>query len=89
MFLLVGRDTATIKVTVLDKPTPPQGPLEISDVHKEGCKLKWKRPLDDGGTPVEYYEVEKQDADTGLWTPVGRSKEPGSVIHSFLCFEKF
>ena len=28
------------------------GPLEVSDVHKEGCKLKWKPPLDDGGTPI-------------------------------------
>ncbi len=49
---------------------------KVSDVHKDGCKLKWKRPKDDGGTPVESYEVEKLDPDTGLWVPCGKSKEP-------------
>ena len=45
-------------------------------MHKEGAKLKWKRPKDDGGTPVEYYEVEKLDPETGVWVPAGRSREP-------------
>jgi len=55
---------------------PPEGPLQVSDVHKEGCKLKWKRPKDDGGTPIEYYQVDKMDPETGCWVPCGRSTEP-------------
>lgn len=50
--------------------------FQISDVHKEGCKLKWKRPKDDGGTPIEYYQVEKMDPESGCWVPCGRATEP-------------
>lgn len=75
-----GKDMATVNVTVTDKPTAPEGPLGISDVHKEGCKLKWKRPLDDGGLPIEYYQIDKMDADTGCWVPCGRSTEPGHEV---------
>lgn len=61
---------------ISDKPGKPEGPLKISDIHKEGCSLKWNPPLDDGGVPIEYYAVEKMDKDTGRWVPAGRSKEP-------------
>lgn len=71
-----GRDEASIEVTVLDKPSKPEGPLRITDVHKEGATLKWNPPLDDGGLPVDHYVVEKMDMDTGRWMPAGRSKEP-------------
>ena len=71
-----GKDSVTVNVNVTDKPESPQGPLAVSDVHKEGCKLKWKRPKDDGGLPLDYYQVEKLDPQTGIWMPCGRSNEP-------------
>lgn len=71
-----GRDECSMEITVLDKPAKPEGPLRISDVHKEGCTLKWNPPLDDGGVPIEYYAVEKMDLETGRWVSAGRSKEP-------------
>src|SRR5688500_14225037 len=58
------------------KPSKPEGPLVVSDIHKEGCKLKWNRPKDDGGVPLEGYVVEKYDPDTGIWLPVGKTKDP-------------
>jgi hypothetical protein len=48
-----------------DKPGKPEGPLKISDIHKEGCNLKWNAPEDDGGSPIEHYVVEKMDTETG------------------------
>ncbi|XP_015183294.1 PREDICTED: twitchin isoform X5 [Polistes dominula] len=75
-----GRDSVTVQVTVTDKPSPPEGPLQVTDVHKEGCKLKWKRPKDDGGTPIEYYQVDKMDPETGCWIPCGRSTEPNLEV---------
>jgi hypothetical protein len=43
-----GKDSVTIRVIVTDKPSKPEGPLDISGIHKNGCKLKWKKPKDDG-----------------------------------------
>lgn len=40
-----GTDTADVIVTVLDRPGDPQGPLNISGVHKNGCSLDWRPPL--------------------------------------------
>lgn len=54
------------------KPAKPEGPLEVTDVHKEGCKLQWNKPKDDGGAPIQQYEVEKFDKETGRWTRVGK-----------------
>lgn len=47
----------------------------MSDVTKNGCKLKWDKPEDDGGKPVTGYQVEKLDKSTGRWIPVGRTAD--------------
>ena len=69
-----GTDEATVEIKVLGKPSKPKGPLDVSDVHKDGCTLKWKPPEDDGGCPIECYEVEKMDEETGRWVPCGKTK---------------
>ncbi len=66
-----GKDMAEVIVSVISKPGAPEGPLEITGVHKNGCKLAWNPPKDDGGLPIDHYVVEKQDTDTGIWSPVG------------------
>ena len=53
-------------------------------MHKDGCHLKWKRPKDDGGTPIEYYAVEKYDHSKGTWVPCGRSSEPSQYLLSVM-----
>lgn len=76
----IGEDTAELELTVLGKPGKPKGPLAVSDVHKHGCKLKWEKPDDDGGTPIDYYEIEKLDPLTGQWVPCTRSTEPCATV---------
>jgi hypothetical protein len=49
-----------------DKPSQPQGPLEIGDITPETCSLSWKPPLDDGGSPITNYVVEKLDPSSGV-----------------------
>lgn len=77
-----GTDEQEVKITVLDKPTAPEGPLDVSDVHAEGCKLKWKPPADDGGCPIEAYIVEKQDQATGRWVPVMQTTKPECDVNN-------
>jgi hypothetical protein len=62
------------------RPGKPKGPLEATDVTKNGCKLKWKKPDDDGGLPIEYYDIEKLDPLTGQWIPCGKSTEPEANV---------
>jgi Fibronectin type III domain. len=66
------------------KPGKPEGPLEVSDIHRDGCKLKWKKPKDDGGEPIETYVVEKYDPDTAIWLPVGRTKDPELEVQGLI-----
>jgi hypothetical protein len=39
-----GSDTARVNVIVLDKPGAPEGPLEVTKVTADGCKLAWNPP---------------------------------------------
>jgi len=55
----------TLFIFILDKPGKPEGPIKISDIHKEGASLKWNPPEDDGGVPLSHYLVEKMDTETG------------------------
>lgn len=68
-----GEDSCEVEFVVIGHPDSPTGPIEVSDIHKEGCKLKWNAPLDDGGSPVEAYLIEKLDPDTDKWVPCGRT----------------
>lgn len=72
--LILTNGSGTIEsvgeVIVLGKPSPPNGPLKVSDVTEDGCKIKWNKPDDDGGVPIKQYKIEKLDTKTGKWSLV-------------------
>ena len=68
-----GKDEETVEITVLSAPGKPKGPMKVSDVTKNGCKVKWQKPEDDGGKPITAYQLEKFDKSQGRWVPVGRT----------------
>ena len=49
-------------------------------------RLSWKRPEDDGGVGVDYYQVERAEAAGAgeSWLACGRSKENGFVVKGML-----
>ncbi|KAL3079376.1 hypothetical protein niasHS_012746 [Heterodera schachtii] len=65
-----GMDTKTAHLTVLGKPSKPRVPLEVNDVTEDGCVLRWTAPEDDGGLPIDHYEVEKLEG--GKWVPCAK-----------------
>ena len=69
-----GTDRATCKVTVLDVPGPPEGPVGTKDVRKESATISWNIPKDDGGSPITHYIVEKQDQSNLRWIPCGETR---------------
>lgn len=56
-----------------DRPSPPEGPLEVSNVTKDSARLAWRLPVDDGGSPILHYIIEKMDVSRGTWCDAGMS----------------
>ena len=71
------------------KPTAPEGPLEVSDVWKDHCRLSWKAPKDDGGEPLKHYKVQKMDTTTGKWTDVADVTEPEALVKGLIPGNQF
>lgn len=70
-----GTDSVTISIKVKSRPTRPKGPLEVSEVFDDQATLDWKPPEDDGGEPVDHYEIEKMSTKDGIWVPCGRTAD--------------
>ncbi|XP_060775407.1 immunoglobulin-like and fibronectin type III domain-containing protein 1 isoform X2 [Neoarius graeffei] len=62
---------ATSKLIVLDKPTPPQGPIDVVESSLSAIEFKWRPPKDDGGCPVTNYTLERQQVGRNTWTKIG------------------
>ena len=65
----VGSKRAIFHIVVMEKPSKPQGPVQISDVNAESITIAWEPPLEDGGNPITHYSVEKLDSALG-WMEV-------------------
>jgi len=44
-------------------------------VEGSACNLLWKKVKDDGGAPVEYYQIEKFDSEKNAWSACGHTKD--------------
>ncbi|EDM09673.1 similar to eEF1A2 binding protein (predicted) [Rattus norvegicus] len=62
---------AEFTLQVIDKPRPPQGPLEVQACHRAGVCLRWLPPRDDGGQVIQHYVVERRQAGRSTWLKVG------------------
>ena len=79
-----GEDSCDIEIQVFGKPTIPTGPLEVSEVTKKSCLLKWKPSEDNGGSPIIHYEIEKFEESLGSWLPAGNTKGCSINIRSLV-----
>lgn len=59
-----------------DKPTAPQGPVDIMESAVTSVEFKWKPPKDSGGCPVSGYIIERQQVGRNKWANLGEI--PGS-----------
>lgn len=50
----------------LDEPGPPGRP-EATDWDKDHIDLRWTPPLNDGGSPITGYIIEKREKDGPRW----------------------
>ncbi len=52
-------------------PSVPSGPIRIMRVTRNMLDIHWQPPMDNGGSPIERYIVEKRDADRSHWVQAG------------------
>ena len=55
-------------LSAIERPEAPIGPLEVSDVDLTSATLSWKRPKNDGGSPITGYIVERRESIRSQWT---------------------
>ena len=75
-----GFDSAKVTVNVVAPPASPEGPLEVSDIHKNGCILACEPPKCNGGSKITGYVFESLDVDSGIWSIVGRTEELSILV---------
>ncbi|NWI70314.1 IGFN1 protein, partial [Todus mexicanus] len=62
-----------LKLMVVDKPQPPEGPIKIVESSANDITIQWKPPKDDGGKPVQRYIVESQQVGQKDWVALGET----------------
>nr|XP_046254100.1 immunoglobulin-like and fibronectin type III domain-containing protein 1 [Scatophagus argus] len=68
-----GFTEATSQLIVLDKPTSPMGPAEVTESSAMCIEFKWRPPKDDGGSPVINYVLERQQVGRNTWKKLGET----------------
>lgn len=65
-----GVSVVDLSVTVIDKPSKPEGPLLFREISEEAVVLEWKAPEDDGGLDIQQYSIEKCDPNQKAWIKI-------------------
>lgn len=66
----VDKRKAQIKVKVIGRPSAPEGPLVFDDIQANSVKVSWKVPMDDGGSDILGYILERREATRNAWYTV-------------------
>lgn len=74
-----GEDKASVTVSVLDRPAAPEGPMKVS-IEGSAITLLWKHVKDDGGVPIEHYQLEKIDNEKDSWGACGHTKDNSITV---------
>lgn len=57
---LQGDDIKDVNIIMQETPGPAED-VDVVEVFQDNCTVKWKKPKDDGGSPIAHYIVERQD----------------------------
>ncbi|KAJ1065777.1 hypothetical protein K5549_007772 [Capra hircus] len=75
-----GSATATLHLSVLDHPKPPQGQVEFLELLGNCVHMKWKAPKDNGQWLITQFIVEPRAVGKKSWIKIG---EVGSKVTKF------
>ncbi|KAK8788814.1 hypothetical protein V5799_021408 [Amblyomma americanum] len=69
-----GSISYDFKLRVLDKPGPPQEPIQFLETAGDHITLSWQPPLDDGGSPLTKYIIEHCETTRTVFIEVGTTQ---------------
>ncbi|GFR58135.1 twitchin [Elysia marginata] len=69
----LGSDSAVLKVQVNDRPDPPRFPV-VENIRDDSVVLSWKPPLNDGGSFITEYVVERNEPPSDKWIRVASTR---------------
>lgn len=58
---------------MLEKPSPPQGPINVTGMGETSFTLLWQPPLSDGGSKIIDYVVEIKENKKKVWRQAGNT----------------
>ncbi|XP_061741426.1 immunoglobulin-like and fibronectin type III domain-containing protein 1 [Nerophis ophidion] len=67
-----GTADAITQLIVLDRPTPPLGPVDIIESSASCIDFKWRPPKDNGGSPITNYILKRQQIGRNSWKKLGK-----------------
>lgn len=59
----------TVSQSFADKPSPPGVPT-VTEIGGDFVNLSWEKPLDDGGSRIQGYLIDKREIDSDTWQRV-------------------
>lgn len=65
-----GVSSVDVTLKVIDKPSKPEGPVQVKDIRGNSIVIEWKAPEDDGGLDITTYTIEKCDPQKMAWIKV-------------------
>ncbi|KAK9730490.1 Variant SH3 domain [Popillia japonica] len=80
-YTCIAEDIQTsTKLIAEEKPSPPQGPLEVSGMTDTSFTLSWQPSAKDGGSPIIEYIVEMRESTKTEFKKIGATKEGKTFI---------
>ncbi|RUS77263.1 hypothetical protein EGW08_014977, partial [Elysia chlorotica] len=69
----LGSDSAVLKVQINDRPDAPRFPV-VENIRDDSVVLSWKPPLNDGGSFITEYVVERNEPPSDKWIRVASTR---------------
>uniref|UniRef100_A0A915DB47 Titin n=1 Tax=Ditylenchus dipsaci TaxID=166011 RepID=A0A915DB47_9BILA len=79
-----GEATTGFWINVTGLPSAPEGPISIVGITEHQATVSWRPPVDDGGSRITNYVLEKRDTQREEWVVVASAVRELSFIASGL-----
>lgn len=74
-----GTKESAIDFNVVGKPGICTGPIKFDEITAEGITIEWAPPIDDGGSEVTNYFLEKRQSTANKWATVASAIQKNTM----------